>query len=185
MDECCKGVSIPPAGSIQTRLNVSLSFSVSGLAAFFKKHLNSLWPPIFIIVITATTTGASPKPMVSFIRRFYGRHTFFPPVCQIWDAGTRGVWKRISHVFTSSNMFLSTGLLFLRLADDFDYCSVICTAFAAFYVWNTFLGVRVRVERARVKGPVNALCRCYVCVKHLLLIGFVSALYVAHPHHQF
>lgn len=64
-------------------------------------------------------------------------------------------------------MFPSTGLLFLRLADDFDYCSVICTAFAAFYVWNTFLGVRVRVERARVKGPVNALCRCYVCVLNI------------------
>lgn len=29
-------------------------------------------------------------------------------------------------------MFPSTSLLFLRLADDFDYCSVICTAFAAF-----------------------------------------------------
>lgn len=39
--------------------------------------------------------------------------------------------------------------------------------------------------RGYIEGLVNALCRCYVCVKHLLLIGFVSALYVAHPRHQF
>lgn len=105
-------------------------------------------------------------------------------VSDLWDAGTTKCKSETTFVFSSSYLFFqqpcaswSHRWLWLLLHNLYCICCV--------YVWNTFLRVRVRVVREGVNGLVNALCQCYMCVKHLLLIGVVSALDVAHPHHQF